>query len=369
MKRRKYLLSLSIIVGATFLFVTTATSANKVVVVPLGGTVGNAMPADVIKGKTFSSKAAGKGATGTLEQHPMVQSYTNSIGMTFNLIPAGTFTMGSPDGSGSDPAEPGRIINETQHQVTLSKSFYMQITEVTNKQWNTVIFDSGLGAKPSTSHTGDTYPVETVNWFEAVYFANRLSIIEGKGECYTLSACNANLPGADMECNSVDISETCTGYRLPTEAEWEYVARAATTTAYSNPVNFDTNNTETGSGFNTNLHAMGWYWYNNAMENSSTVTAYPSGTKPVAIKQPNYWGLYDMYGNVYEWCWDWWDGTDYAPDAVTDPKGDLTGSGRVARGGGWYVYAREARSACRNWFSPHESGDGLGFRLVLPSAQ
>ena len=85
------------------------------------------------------------------------QPYTNSIGMTFNLIPAGTFTMGSPTD------EPGRYSNETQHQVTLTKSFYIQTTEVTNNQWNTIMFDTGLGAKPSSSHTGDNYPVETVN--------------------------------------------------------------------------------------------------------------------------------------------------------------------------------------------------------------
>jgi len=346
-----------------------ATAADRVVVIPLGGTVGNATAADVVKGKTFSSKVAGKGVTGTLVRHPMGQTYTNSIGMTFNLLPAGTFTMGSPDGSGSEPAELGRYSNEVQHQVTLSQSFYMQTTEVTNKQWNTIIFDTGLGAKSSTSHTGDNYPVETVNWFEAAYFANRLSVVEGLAPCYTLIGCDANVPGADMECTSVDISETCTGYHLPTEAQWEYAARATTTTGYANPVYFDSTNTETGSGFNTNLHAMGWYRYNNAMENSSSVTAYESGTKPVAAKQPNRWGLYDMHGNVWEWCRDWWDGSAYLPDPVTDPTGDATGSDRVFRGGSWGDDARSARSAGRYWFTPGFRSYGLGFRLALPPGQ
>lgn len=371
MKKEKQFIVSSTVTGALFLLTATVTSFahDRTVVVPIGGVVGNATASDVVKGRTFSSKVAGKGVTGTLVLHPMGQNYSNSIDMTFNLISAGTFTMGSPDGSGSEPAEPGRYSNETQHQVTLSQSFYMQTTEVTNKQWNTIIFDTGLGAKPSLSHTGDNYPVEYVNWFEAAYFANRLSIVENRTPCYTLTGCNANVPGADMECSSVEISDTCTGYRLPTEAQWEYAARAMTPAAYANPVNFDSSNTEIGSGFNSNLHAMGWYSYNNAMENSSAVTAHESGTKPVAVKQANFWGLYDMHGNVYEWCRDWWDGSDYSPNPVTDPTGDLTGSDRVIRGGNWYSYAGGARSAYRSRSTPGLRNFSLGFRLALPPGQ
>jgi formylglycine-generating enzyme required for sulfatase activity len=381
-----------------------AVAADRVVVVPLGGAVGDATVSDVVKGKTFSSKK-GKGLTGTLdpiaastgnatpadvlagktfsngtgisltgamEMPPCSQSFTNSIGMTFSLIPAGTFTMGSPDGSGSEPAEPGRYPSETQHEVTLSKSYYMQTTEVTNKQWNTIIFDTSLGAKPSQSHMGDNYPVETVNWFEAAYFANRLSVVEGRTPCYTLTGCNGNVPGADMECDpDVGISETCTGYSLPTEAQWEYAARATTTTAYANPVYFDATDTEIGSGFNANLHAMGWYIYNRAMDNDATGgtgTAYEDGTKPVAAKQANRWGLYDMHGNVYEWCRDWWDGTTYSSDPVSNPTGDATGSSRVIRGGSWSSIAGNVRSAYRYRITPGFRS-GLGFRLVLPPGQ
>jgi len=369
MKKELLYLLFAVAAGELFMPAGTATAADRVVVIPLGGVVGDATAADVIKGKTFSSKTAGKGVAGTLERHPMGQSYTNSIGMTFNLLPAGTFTMGSPDGSGSEPYEPGRSSKETQHEVTLTRSFYMQTTEVTNKQWNTIIFDSGLGAKPSTSHTGDTYPVETVNWYEAAYFANRLSIIESRTPCYTLNNCNANVPGAGMVCDSVDISETCTGYQLPTEAQWEYAARATTTTAYANPVYFDASNSEVAYGFNTNLHAMGWYSYNNSMENHSAETAYEAGTKPVAAKQANRWGLYDMHGNVREWCQDWWDGSAYSADPVTDPMGDPTGSYRVARGGRWDSIARIVRSAQRSSTTPGTIDVIQGFRLVLHSGQ
>ena len=311
--------------------------ADKVVVIPLGG-------------KKCTS--------------PVENSFTNSIGMTFNLIPSGTFTMGSPDGSSIwQPAEPGRYDNETQHRVTLTKSFYMQITEVTNEQWNTLIVDTGLGAKPSTSHTEDEYPVETVTWYEAAYFANRLSVVEGLYPCYTLLACNGKVPGAGMECTSVAISNTCSGYRLPTEAQWEYAARASNIVAYANPVYFDWSNKETGSGFNSNLAAMGWYVWNRFN------SGYGDGTKPMAQKQPNRWGLYDMHGNVSEWCLDWWDGSDYSSAPVTDPTGDVTGSYHVIRGGGWGHSARDARSANRGMNSPGDRDDDLGFRLSLPLGQ
>lgn len=290
-------------------------------------------------------------------------TFTNSIGMTFNLIPAGSFTMGSP------PTEPGRNSSETQHQVYLTKPFYIQVTEVTNKQWNTIIFDTGLGAKPSTSHTGDNYPVETVNWFEAAYFANRLSIVEGRTACYSLSGCANNVPGADLECTTVAIIDTCTGYRLPTSAEWEYAARAGTSTAYANPVNFDATDTQGGEGFNKNLDAMGWYYYNLAMQNRDAITAYEFGTKPVAAKQANRWGLYDMHGNVFEWCRDWWDGSAYSSRGVSNPTGDFTGSARVTRGGGWFYNASSARSAVRFREAPGNRNSVQGFRLALPLGQ
>ena len=315
----------------------------------------DATASDVVKGKTFSSEAAGKMVTGTLVRHPIGQAYKNSTGMTFNLVPAGIFTMGSPI------TEPGREINEIQHQVTLTKSFYIQITEVTNKHWNTLIVSNFLGVNPSTSHTGDAYPVENVNWFEAASFANWLSYDEGLIPCYNGNGTCSGTLGSDFTCTMVTINATCTGYRLPTEAEWEYAARAGTTTAYANPVSFDGSDTETGDGFNANLAAMGWYDWNN------TNSGYADGSKPVAQKQANRWGLYDMHGSVYEWCQDWY--STYSSDPVTDPTGPPSGSKRVNRGDYYYNSASYTRSAFRNRGLPGEGGYWLGFRLVRSLGQ
>jgi formylglycine-generating enzyme required for sulfatase activity len=296
---------------------------------------------------TFSSRQ-GKGLTGILELPPNASPYTNILGMTFHLIPAGVFIMGSP------PGEPGRYEYETQHEVILTAPFYMQTTEVTQSQWHDLI-----GNNPAAGNTGDWYPVENVTWFEAAYFANVLSEAEGRSPCYSLIGCS-NDPGLGMTCTGVEINADCSGYRLPTEAEWEYAARAGTETSYAGPVYFDAANMETSSGFNTNLHAMGWYAFNNT-------TTYPTGTKPVARKQPNPWGLYDMHGNVWEWCQDWQD--DYPDGPVTDPQGPADGFYRITRGGSYSYEAREARSANREWATPGYRGSIQGFRLVLSQVE
>jgi len=232
-------------------------------------------------------------------------TYTNSLGQTFKLIPAGTFTMGSP------PNEPGRINNETQHQVTLTKSFYMQTTEVTQSQWQAV-----MGSNPSYFSGCSTCPVEKVSWDDVQSYINKMNL-RGEGT-----------------------------YSLPTEAQWEYAARAGSTTAFANG-----GITEAGCGHDPNLDAMGWYCGN-------------SGKKahPVAQKTPNAWGLYDMSGNVYEWCQDWYG--NYPSSSVTDPTGPSSGSVRVLRGGSWDIDARYCRSADRDADTPGYRGNNLGFRLA-----
>ena len=247
------------------------------------------------------------------------QKITNGLGMEFVYIPPGTFIMGSP----SD--EPSRDSDEKQHQVTLTKEFYIQTTEVTQGQWKAV-----MGNNPSYfKNCGDDCPVEQVSWNYVQQFISKLNQREGSGK-----------------------------YRLPTEAEWEYAARAGSTTAFANG-----DITETGCGYDTNLNAMGWYCGNSNKK-----------TNPVAQKQANAWGLYDMHGNVWEWCQDWF--ADYPSSFVTGPTGSYKGSGRVARGGSWFSSARRSRSAYRldtttgGWLDHVSSNrlehrsNNIGFRLL-----
>jgi formylglycine-generating enzyme required for sulfatase activity len=234
------------------------------------------------------------------------ETWTNDFGMTFVLIQPGTFVMGSPEG------ETGRDSNEVQHNVTLTQKYYLQTTEVTQGQWKAV-----MGSNPSDfSGCGDDCPVEQVSWEDAQAFIEKLNLHE-----------NANR------------------YSLPTEAQWEYAARAGSTTALANG-----NLVETGCSLDTNLNAMGWYCGNA-----------DGKTHPVAQKQPNAWGLYDMHGNVWEWCKDWYG--SYPDISVTDPGGASSGSTRVGRGGGCYEYAQHCRSAERDSTSPGTRYDSIGLRL------
>jgi formylglycine-generating enzyme required for sulfatase activity len=215
----------------------------------------------------------------------------------FAQICPGTFMLGSPD------SEPGRDSNEgPQHQVTISKAFELQTTEVTQSQWQAV-----MGSNPSY-FKGPDFPVEQVSWDDAQVFIAKLNAL---GDGYR--------------------------YRLPTEAEWEYAARAGTTGPYAG-----------------DLDAMAWYHANSG-----------NTTHPVATKAPNAWGLYDMHGNVWEWTQDWYG--DYSASAVTDPVGPSSGSGRVRRGGGWGNHSRYCRSADRNLDSPDFRYGSLGLRLLRTS--
>ena len=257
------------------------------------------------------------------EVRPGSEIYTNSVGMKFSLIPAGSFVMGSPAGTGDAdhrpiwPEEGGRLIREGQHVVTLTEPFYLQTTEVTNGHWNAVIVAQGRGENPSSSSTGSQYPLDSVNWYEAASFANWLSVDEGRTPCYNGQGTCSGTLGVDFTCTTVVIVPGCTGYRLPTESQWEYAARGATVTAFYNGdityIGFDCD-------ADPNLDLIGWYCGNAG-----------DTTHPVAGKQPNQWGLYDMAGNVHEWVWDRYD--DYPDGPETDPTGPGSGPSRVYRGG------------------------------------
>jgi formylglycine-generating enzyme required for sulfatase activity len=245
---------------------------------------------------------------------------------TFVCINGGTFTMGSPAN------EPEREDDEVQHQVTV-RAFYMGKYEVTQKEYEEV-----MGTNPS-DFKGPNLPVENVSWFDAVEYCNKRSQKEGLTPAYAISGAGDN--------RAVTWNRNANGYRLPTEAEWEYACRAGTTTPFS-----------TGNNITTDqANYDGNYPYNNNAKGT-----FREKTTPVGSFAPNPWGLYDMHGNVWEWCWDWYG--DYSSGAQTNPVGAASGSARVVRGGGWCYVAFGARSAFRNYSYPFERYYDYGFRLV-----
>ncbi|MGD9547165.1 MAG: alpha/beta fold hydrolase [Candidatus Krumholzibacteriia bacterium] len=247
-----------------------------------------------------------------------INPFPDPVGQ-FLRIPAGTFIMGSPLG------ELGRYSDEVQHQVTLTRPFWLATTEVTEELW-----DSVMGSGTSTSQLPKVY----VEWDEAVAFCNQLSLREGLAPAYTQS-------GTRWVWN-----QSTNGFRLPTEAEWEFACRSGSSTAFANG-----GITEVGCDNDPNLNAMGWYCGNS--DNQRHV---------VGQKAANPWGLFDMHGNVWEWCWDWYG--SYSTLAVTDPVGPDSGSYHVLRGGSFGAGARDCRSAAHGLNYPVSSDFGIrGFRL------
>ena len=230
-------------------------------------------------------------------------AFTNSIGMEFVLIPAGTFQMGC-----SSEAEECADDEKPRHEATISRPFYLGKYEVTQAQWQAV-----MGNNPSKLKGAD-HPVEHVSWEDAQEFIKKLNEKEGH-----------------------------TRYRLPTEAEWEYAARAGSTTAYS----FGDDGDE----------SWPYAWHCGDCRKGPT--------HPVGQKLPNAWGLFDMHGNVWEWVHDWYGREYYSAEAVTDPRGPEAGEERVQRGGGWNAPAQGLRSAMRASSAPGDGDFETGFRLAL----
>jgi formylglycine-generating enzyme required for sulfatase activity len=239
-------------------------------------------------------------------------TYTNSLGQTFKLIPTGTFIMGTPqDEWGSNDCE------RPQHQVTLTESFYMQTTEVTQAQWEAV-----MGNNPSHFSGCPTCPVENVSWDDVQTFIAKINQ-RGEGT-----------------------------YSLPTEGQWEYAARAGTATAFYNGAITSYLDKDVCS-YDAKLGGIGWYCYNSG-----------SNTHPVAQKSPNAWGLYDISGNVWEWCQDWYSSSYYGWSPEIDPPGPSSGSYRILRGGCWANCARLCRSGTRGAEIPGSEWSDVGFRLL-----
>jgi formylglycine-generating enzyme required for sulfatase activity len=271
------------------------------------------------------------GPTGDNKQeHVELQTYKETAGgagIEMVRVPAGKFTMGSPDGEGEADEHP-------QHEVSVS-SFYMGKYEVTQGQWRAVAklpkMRIDLNPNPSKFDGNDNLPVEQVSWEDAIEFCDRLSRATGKR------------------------------YRLPTEAEWEYACRATTRGPYAG-----------------RLDEMGWYgnnsgriqidadeiWRTDQGNYAKRITDNGCQTHQVGQKKPNGFGLYDMHGNVWEWCMDWYSDSYYSRSPSTDPVGPSTGSSRVRRGGSCYNLAAGLRSADRGGFAPVFRYFDLGFRLV-----
>ncbi len=266
-------------------------------------------------------------------------------------IAPGVFTMGSHKG------EAGRYHFETAHWVKLTRGFLIAETEVTQAQYAAL-----MGQNPAyfqgTPADGER-PVEQVSWLDVARYCNALSAAEGLTPAYVI------------EDEAVTWRREADGYRLPTEAEWEYAARAGTSTAtYVGDLNIR------GERDAPALDAIAWYGGNSGADHPRAVDSsrwdekqYPherAATHPVRGKQPNAWGLHDMLGNVWEWTWDWYADYPLIPDSapLADPAGPVGGGYRVFRGGSFHSSARGARGAYRNRWDPKYQSHDVGFRPV-----
>jgi formylglycine-generating enzyme required for sulfatase activity len=237
-------------------------------------------------------------------------------------IKGGTFTMGSPG------TEAESDFDEVLHQVTVS-SFFLGKYEVTQDEYQKI-----MNTDPS-NFKGKELPVESISWYDAILFCNKLSQNHGLTPVY------------EVKGTGVMWDRNADGYRLPTEAEWEYACRAGTSTPYNTGINITTEQ----------ANYDGTYPYNNNAQG-----AFHEKTMPVGSYPANAWGLYDMHGNVFEWCWDWY--ANYVRGEQTDPTGPVSGTFRIIRGGSWVNGGSTLRSSCRGIFISGDGNERIGFRLA-----
>ena len=306
--------------------IAPANAANKAVTWSTNN--GQKLPVDT-KGM-LTARAAGEAVITVTSQDggKTAQCSVKIYPANFVRINSGTFTMGSPE------SEPEREDDEIQHSVTIS-TFYMCKYHVTQAEYQAI-----MGNNPSV-HEGPNLPVNNIIWFEAIDYCNKLSRKDDLEPVYTVTGIGEN--------RSVSWNRNANGYRLPTEAEWEFACRAGTKTPFSTGNNITTNQ----ANFN------GYYPYNN-----NAAGIYRDKMLPVGSFAANPWGLYDMHGNVSEWCWDWYD--EYPTGAQTDPQGvsHKTQAGKVVRGGTFGNIEIIQRSAKRLNSNPNETVGGIGFRVV-----
>ena len=254
--------------------------------------------------------------------------WANSIGMKFVRVQPGEFRMGTTKEYVDNLArlDPfgGRdvVAEQPEHSVRITQTFSLRSYEVTQGQYLAVV-----GENPSNFKQSNNRPVEQVSWIDAVKFCNRLSERDGRKPYYRLDGDYVTIAGAN-------------GYRLPTEAEWEWACRAGSSTLFP---------------FGRDDGALSEYAWN--FVNSHA-------TEPVGQRRPNAWGLYDMLGNVQEWCADWYDEKYYVLSPAGDPQGRTGGTERVARGGSYMSIRDHCRPAARGHFPPRFLDKSLGFRVA-----
>ncbi len=267
-------------------------------------------------------------------------------------VPNGTFTQGSPS------TEPCRETNETQFTHTLTRNLAVMETEITRQMWADLRAVQGsLPLDPSSTTYSPTmnHPVQSNTWYESVLFANLLSLQNGYVRCYyTNSGFSTPIDATNYTTGPFYCDFNADGYRLPTEGEWEYFCRAGTTTAFScNETNYTSGNCNScTSGTHATLEQYCVYCGFN-----------PLTTEPVGSKLSNPWNLKDVHGNVWGWCWDWFEWT-YPTGSATDYTGLTTGTNRVCRGGGWTNVPERCRSARRVGTAPWGNSANLGLRLL-----
>ncbi len=274
---------------------------------------------------------------------------SKTTGMKLAVLEAGEFLMGSPRNESSRQAE------ETQHRVQLTRPFVVGAYEVTQREYEQVMkcnpswfTPTGKGKDKGVGKDTGNFPVENVTWYDAIEFCNRLSKLDGYPPYYKMT--EVKQVGETIKNATVTIAGG-NGYRLPTEAEWEYACRAGTGSRYS----FG----QANSGNQANLRPGPPIAYGSSpswrtLGRTTTVGSYPA----------NPWGLHEMHGNAAEWCWDWYDRDYYATSPAKDPQGPATGKQRVIRGGSWLVSEGSCRSASRVALTPDESNYYTGFRVA-----
>lgn len=282
--------------------------------------------------------------------------WQNPAGMVRIDAKGKTFSMGSTNG----------YENESPvHQVTFTKDFWMDTTEVTQGEYETLMkkMYSGFTAPSweSTYGVSNNHPAYYVNWYDAVLYCNARTKATGSNDTVYTYTSIEGVPGNDCELKDLSIDLTKAGFHLPTEAQWEYAYRAGTTTDFYWGKIYDPYPTSAADTTEIDGYVV---WYGNSYSKGSGNTGF--GTHPVATKKKNGFGLYDMSGNVWEWCNDWHG--DYSSEAQIDPIGPETSYSRVLRGGSWYDSTIIClRSAFRGLQNPIGEGISVGFRVCLPA--